>query len=142
MIKKLEKTFGGMIKEGRKCATPGTPNLVMVRPKGDDPLVTEKERELCRTGVGMLLHLVKHSRPDIANAMRELSKLNDGVTSAAMKELLRRKCAGGIKDYHLRIKHFSGTPQCRVLLDCLFAHFWQRFTLEIPCDAIVTSAVH
>ena len=37
----------------------------------------------------MLLYLVKHSRPDIANAVRELSKALDGTSPAAYKELLR-----------------------------------------------------
>lgn len=33
-----------------------------------------------RTGVVMLLYLVQHSRPDIENALRELSKVADGAT--------------------------------------------------------------
>ena len=37
----------------------------------------------------MLLYLVKHSRPDIANAVRELSKSMDGATASGMKELKR-----------------------------------------------------
>ena len=37
----------------------------------------------------MLLYLVKHSRPDIANAVRELSKVADGATEAHWKALLR-----------------------------------------------------
>ena len=37
----------------------------------------------------MLLYLVKHSRPDIANATRELARAMDGSTEAAWKELLR-----------------------------------------------------
>jgi hypothetical protein len=37
----------------------------------------------------MLLHLVKHSRPDIANATRELSKVMDGATEGQWKELRR-----------------------------------------------------
>ena len=89
MIKKLDKTFNQYIKHGKTYSTPGTPNHVLVRPKDNDPLVEDWERDLYRTGVGMLLYLVKHSRPDIANAVRELSKLNDGVTRAAMKELFR-----------------------------------------------------
>jgi hypothetical protein len=35
----------------------------------------------------MLLYLVKHLRPDISNVVRELSKVLDGPTEAAMKEL-------------------------------------------------------
>ena len=38
--------------------------------------------------VRMLLSIVKHSRPDIANATRELSKANDGANPAAFWELL------------------------------------------------------
>ena len=36
----------------------------------------------------MLLYLVKHSHPDIANMTRELSKANDGMKPATYKELL------------------------------------------------------
>ena len=39
-------------------------------------------------GIGMLLYLVKHVRPDLANMTRELSKANDGANPAAYKELL------------------------------------------------------
>ena len=37
----------------------------------------------------MLLYLIKHSRPDIANVVRELSKWMDGATLASYKEMLR-----------------------------------------------------
>jgi hypothetical protein len=37
----------------------------------------------------MLLYLVKHSRPDIANAVRELTKSLDCAAPAAFKEMLR-----------------------------------------------------
>ena len=42
-----------------------------------------------RSGTGLLLYLVKHLRPDIANAVRELSKVMDKATAGHMKELLR-----------------------------------------------------
>ena len=35
----------------------------------------------------MLPYLVKHLRPDLANATGELSKVNDGANPAAYKEL-------------------------------------------------------
>ena len=41
------------------------------------------------SGTGSLLYLVKHSRPDIANAIRELSKVMDKATAGHMKELFR-----------------------------------------------------
>ena len=37
----------------------------------------------------MLLFLIKHSRPDLCNAVRELSKCLDGPTEAAYVEMLR-----------------------------------------------------
>jgi hypothetical protein len=37
----------------------------------------------------MLLYLVKHSRPDISNTTRELSKVGHGATEAHWKQLLR-----------------------------------------------------
>ena len=42
-----------------------------------------------RSGVGMLLYLVKHTRPDIANTVRELSKALDSPSPCAYKSMLR-----------------------------------------------------
>ena len=39
--------------------------------------------------LGMLLYMIKHSRPDMANAVRELTKCLDGASEAAYKEMLR-----------------------------------------------------
>jgi hypothetical protein len=74
--------------------TPGTPGVRLIRltdeeKKEGTQLVSTEMHSLYRTGTGMLLFLVKHSRPDIANAVRELTKLLDGPTQAAMKEMMR-----------------------------------------------------
>ncbi len=50
------------------------------RPDENEPTVDKDEQELYRSGVGMLLYLVKFSRPG-----RELSKVMDGATTARMK---------------------------------------------------------
>jgi hypothetical protein len=42
-----------------------------------------------RTGVGMLLHLIKYSRPDLTNVIREFSKCMDGTKLAAHQEMFR-----------------------------------------------------
>jgi hypothetical protein len=42
-----------------------------------------------RSGVGMLLYLVKHSRPDTVNAVRELTKCMNKGTAVSHKEMLR-----------------------------------------------------
>jgi hypothetical protein len=39
--------------------------------------------------VGMLIYFVKHSRPDISNSVRELSKVADGANEAHFKAILR-----------------------------------------------------
>jgi len=51
--------------------------------------VTDEEQKLYRSGVGMLLYLVKHSQPDLSNGTRELSKVMDKATEGHMKELCR-----------------------------------------------------
>ena len=55
----------------------------------DEDKVTEKEQALDRSGVGTLFYLTKHSRPDIANAVRELPKSMDGVSKLQLRELKR-----------------------------------------------------
>ena len=52
-------------------------------------LLDDNDQELYRSGVGMLLYLVKHSRPDMVNATRELSKVMSQANQAAFKELKR-----------------------------------------------------
>ena len=53
----------------------------------------------------MLLYLVKHSRPDIANATRELSKSMDAATEVGYQELLRViKYVLDTEDYGLKLE--------------------------------------
>jgi hypothetical protein len=56
--------------------------------KEGDPLISSERKKQFRMGVGMLLYLVKHSRPDISNSVRELSKVADGATKTHFKALL------------------------------------------------------
>jgi len=52
-------------------------------------LISDQDQKLYRIGVGMLLFLVKHTRPDLSNSTRELSKVMDKATEGHMKELCR-----------------------------------------------------
>ena len=52
-------------------------------------MVDKEKHKTYRSGVGMLLYLVKHTRPDIANGVRELSKALSGPSEAAYKDMLR-----------------------------------------------------
>jgi hypothetical protein len=89
LIKKIQEKFGKKVEKLQIYKTPGTPHTGFTRPIEGDPTVSPEEHKEYRSGVGMLLYFVKHSRPDIANATRELLKLMDKPTPAAIKELHR-----------------------------------------------------
>ena len=89
LVKKLQQFFTEEVKNQRSPNTPGTPSFRITRPGPDDPVIDATQQKRYGSGVGMLLYLVKHSRPDIANAVRELSKSLDRSTPAAYKEMLR-----------------------------------------------------
>ena len=104
LIKKLESKFGEYARDAMLCKTPGTPNQGVIRPTEDSKLIPSEEQTRYRSGVGMLLYLVKHSRPDIANAVRELSKCMDKATQQAVKELKRViRFVLATKDYGLKL---------------------------------------
>jgi hypothetical protein len=60
-----------------------------MRPEKGDNVVSPKYQTKFCSDVGMLLYLVKHSRPDISNAVRELTKVLYGATNAHWKSLIR-----------------------------------------------------
>jgi hypothetical protein len=88
IIRSIASEFEQEVQNLQVYKTPGTPGVGMIRdPNGVS--VTEAEQSRYRMGVGKLLYLVKHTRPDIANAVRELSKMLDCTNEAALKELRR-----------------------------------------------------
>ena len=87
-VKKLEKEFGDML-PGGTYKTPGTPHQGLVFGDQEGPTIDPERASKYHTGVGMLLYLVKYTRPDIANAVRELTKGMSKPHKAAWKELLR-----------------------------------------------------
>ena len=80
---------------------PGMPKFLIVRPMIKIEKISAEDQKEYWLGVGVLLYLVKHSRPDIANATMELLKANNGVNPVAFKELL---C---LIKYVLDTKHFG-----------------------------------
>ena len=88
IIMGLEKQFGERVAEKNMTITPGTPGFI--GGKVDDiSKVDEKTQSMYRSGVGTLLYLTKHSRPDITNPVRELSKSMDGASMAHVTEMYR-----------------------------------------------------
>ena len=60
LIAKMEKTSSKEIKNLKAFAIPGTPSFQIVRPGEKDEVIGKEEQSKYRTGVGMLLFLVKH----------------------------------------------------------------------------------
>jgi hypothetical protein len=52
-------------------------------------LISSEDQTKLSSGVGMLLYLVRHSRPDIANAVSDLSKVSDRSTKDNYNKVLR-----------------------------------------------------
>jgi len=89
LYKNLEQKFGNIVKMQRTTETPSTPGFHVVRNIPNAVYTTDENQKLYRSGVGMLLYLVKHSRPDLSNGTQELSKVMDKATEGHMKELCR-----------------------------------------------------
>jgi len=81
LVKKLEKKFGEMVANMQSYRTPGTPGQHIAKLKEEhmDKAINSEQQALYHSGVGMLLYLLKHSRPCLANPVRELAKALDGA---------------------------------------------------------------
>ena len=89
IIKGLLKKFNDLTRGKKTYDCPGTPHKNIIRGSEDDKYIDTERQKVYRSGVGILLYLVKHTRLDIANATRELSKCLDKATEETWKELLR-----------------------------------------------------
>jgi hypothetical protein len=89
LIKKMEKTFHEEIKNLREFKTPAVPGEIISRTEDETEIVDHQVHRSFRSGVGMLLYLIKFSRPDISNAVREIAKVMDGPTMIQVKSLYR-----------------------------------------------------
>ena len=104
-IKSLEQKFGERAMKERLSLTPGTPRFTARRLENEEDKVNTKDHETYRSGVGTLLYLTKHSRPDISNPVRELSKTMDVPAPAHLKEMYKLiRFVLSTKDYGLKFK--------------------------------------
>jgi hypothetical protein len=69
--------------------TPGSPGFGIVKPSNPSEAISQEEQHIYWSGVGMLLYLVKYTRSDIANVVRELSKGMLSAIPSSFKELKR-----------------------------------------------------
>ena len=89
IIKSLEKEFGDRAMKERMSLIPGSPRFTARRLENLEDEVSSEEHETYRSGVGPLLYLTKHNRPDICNAVRELSKTMDAPAPVHLKEMYK-----------------------------------------------------
>ena len=105
IIKSLEQKFGKKAMKVKLSMTPGTPRFTARRLENEEDKVKALDHETYRSGVGTLLYLTKHSRPDIRILVRELSKTNDPPALAHLKEMCKLiKFVLSTKDYGLKFK--------------------------------------
>jgi hypothetical protein len=74
--------------ESDRPRTPATPGEVLQKGQPEDE-VPAVEQSTYRSGTGKLLHMMKWTRPEILNAVRELSRFMAGATRAHMKAMYR-----------------------------------------------------
>ena len=89
VIENLEKTFTDDVQTLQSTLTPGTPAFIGQKVVEEEDKSMEKEQAFYRSGGGTLLYLTKHSRPDITNAVRELSKSMNGASKLRLQQLRR-----------------------------------------------------
>ena len=88
LIEKIEKEFEVDIVNLKSKNTPMISNQKITHPEEDDKnILSVNELRRYQSGVGSLLYLVRNSRPDIGNAVRELSKSMDRSNNENMTHL-------------------------------------------------------
>ena len=73
----------------REYKTPAIPHVGIEKPEEDEATVNEEKQDIYKYCVGTLLYLIKHSRPDLSNCVRELCKVNKSATKGNYKQMLR-----------------------------------------------------
>jgi hypothetical protein len=91
LINKLKITYGEELKKVRRMLTAGTPRQVLkkVEVVSDELRLNPEEMFRYRSGVGSLLYILKHSRPELSNPIRELTKGMHLAGPHHYKEMLR-----------------------------------------------------
>ena len=89
IIKSLEQKIGERAMKERLSLTPGRRRFTPRTLENPEDKVSPKEHETYRSGVGTLLYLTNHSRPDICNPVRELSKTMDAPAPVHLKEMYK-----------------------------------------------------
>src|SRR5688572_6811902 len=115
--------------DGMKPRTPAVPGEVL-QTSDDRNVMTQGEQKKYRSGLGKLLHMMRWTRPDIMNAVRETSKFMTKGHKGHMMAMLRvmRYCVGtanegliikpkgswdGSKDYQFEVTGMSDSEYAK-----------------------------
>jgi len=74
--------------EGPAPVTPAEPGSVLMKAR-EDEAVDAKTQSVYRSGVGKLIHMMKWSRPDVLNAVRDLTRHMSVATLCHLKAMKR-----------------------------------------------------
>ena len=69
--------------------TPVVNGYKAIRPKDEEIVMGEKDQKLFRSGIGTLMYMVKLTRPEMSNCVREMSKVMYKGTVGQLKMLKR-----------------------------------------------------
>jgi hypothetical protein len=78
------------VNDNQQPLTPGIPTKALQI--GTEPAVHGHKRSYYRSGVGKLMHLRRWSRPDMANAVRDLSRFNTNSSEEHLAAMHRAMC--------------------------------------------------
>ena len=81
----LEKQIGEQVMGMQSHKTPVMPMFLIIRLNGSDKITVE-DQKFFKSRI-RILYIVKHSKPDSANATWELSKVMDGANPATLLEM-------------------------------------------------------
>ena len=101
LLARMEKDFIKSLEHIKSCDSPMKPGYTIKRPEEGEELLSPTDQRKYRSGVGSLNYLVKHTRPDLCNAVRELSKVLNGATEQHLQDLYR------VLKYVLYTKHMG-----------------------------------
>ena len=101
IINKKTQGFNEDVKSLMTFNNPATPHKDVVCNKYTDTSISYNLQKRYKSGVGLILYLLKHPRPELSNAIRELSKCMDKSNMNQYKTLLH-----AIK-YMIDTKHYS-----------------------------------
>ena len=88
LIDRLEKSFGNRVKSMKKPMTPGTPKQTFEKVQENNPdLLKKEDMDEYRSMIGSLMYLLKYSRPELSNCVRELAKGMKGVSEMHQNKL-------------------------------------------------------